>query len=72
MYYEKPKTRKYKVIVGHSTVNVDGCSRDEAIQKARMRLCLEMPRMWDVIQRLDPRSFQIEQLNLPIDQQQDQ
>ena len=64
MYYEKPdNTQCYKVIVGHTSVMVSGRSRDEAIQNARMRLCIEMPRMWDVIENLDPRSFQIQPLN---------
>ena len=63
MYYDKPESREYRVIVGHAAVNVFARSRDEAIQNARIRLCLEMPRMWDVINDLDPRSFQIESLN---------
>jgi hypothetical protein len=63
MYYQEPQNREYKVIVGHASVRVFGHSREEAIQNARMRLCREMPRMWDVIERLDARSFQIEPLN---------
>lgn len=63
MYYDETKNREYKVIVGHATVNVFARSRDEAIQNARMRLCTEMPRMWDVINGLDARSFQIESLH---------
>jgi hypothetical protein len=64
MYYEKSdNTQGYKVIVGHTSVMVSGRSRDEAIRNARMRLCIEMPRMWDVIENLDPRSFQIQPLN---------
>ena len=64
MYYEKSdNTQDYRVIVGHASVMVSGRSRDEAIQNARMRLCIEMPRMWDVIESLDARSFQIQPLN---------
>jgi hypothetical protein len=64
MYYEKSNNpQDYRVIVGHASVTVSGRSRDEAIQNARTRLCIEMPRMWDVIESLDPRSFQIQPLN---------
>ncbi len=64
MYYEESNnTQDYKIVVGHTSVTVSGRSRDEAIQNARMRLCIEMPRMWDVIISLDPRSFQIQPLN---------
>jgi hypothetical protein len=64
MYYKQtPNAQEYRVIVGHASVTVSGHSRDEALQNARRRLCIEMPRMWDVIERLDPRSFQIQPLN---------
>ncbi len=66
MHYGK-QSREYRVVVGHTSVRVFGTSRDDAIRNARKRLCLEMPRMWDVINRLDPRSFQIETLRDPLD-----
>ena len=67
MYYDKPKSREYRVVVGHTSIRVFGCSRDEALQNARQRLCSEMPRMWDVIERMDPRNFQVEPLAEPLD-----
>ncbi len=64
MYYKQTQNaQEYRVIVGHTSVTVSGRSRDEAIEIARQRLCIEMPRMWDVIENLDPRSFQIQALN---------
>ena len=53
----------YRVIVGHMTVTVSATSQDDARFLARQKLCVEMPRLWDVIVDLDPRSFQIQQLD---------
>ena len=49
--------QKYDVIVGHARVRVTGASRTEAVEEARRRLCVEMPRMWDVIQSLGEDRF---------------
>lgn len=53
----------YRVIVGHLMVTVSATSQNEAIFLARQKLCADMPRLWDVIVDLDPRSFQIQQLD---------
>ena len=53
-------TTSYQVRVGHSKITVRGANHSEAIQEARRRLCLEMPRMWDVIQALDDTRFLVE------------
>ena len=57
---EFPATTWYQVRVGYSKITVRGTNHTEAIQEARRRLCLEMPRMWDVIQALDDTRFLVE------------
>ena len=52
----------YEVRVGHARVRVRGASLDEAIQAARNKLCMDLPRMWDVIQSLEMERFEIKHL----------
>jgi hypothetical protein len=49
----------YRVSIGHAVVHVRVDSRESAIREARRRLCLEMPRMWDVIERLADSRFDV-------------
>jgi len=49
----------FHVRVGHTTVTVKVHSREDAIEHARQRLCLDMPRMWDVIQSLGHHRFEV-------------
>ncbi|MBI83403.1 MAG: hypothetical protein CMJ81_09420 [Planctomycetaceae bacterium] len=58
--HEFPAAATYQVRVGHSKITVPGTNHTEAIQEARRRLCLEMPRMWDVIQALEDARFLVE------------
>lgn len=51
--------RTYKVEVGHNSVLVESASPEEAIRAARTRLSLELPRLWDVIQKLDAEKFTV-------------
>lgn len=51
--------RTYKVEVGHNSVMVESASPEEAIRAARTRLSLELPRLWDVIQKLDAEKFSV-------------
>ena len=51
--------RTYEVSVGHASVRVRGASREEAIAEARTQLCLDLPRMWDVIHSLDRQRFDV-------------
>jgi hypothetical protein len=51
--------RIYKVEVGHSSVMVESANPEEAIRMARTRLSLELPRLWDVIQKLEPEKFSV-------------
>ncbi|MCA9178930.1 MAG: hypothetical protein KDB14_30915 [Planctomycetales bacterium] len=49
----------FRVRVGHEQLLVRGCDRADALREARRRLCLELPRMWDVIQGLDDSRFDV-------------
>jgi len=50
----------YRVRVGHAEVTVRSHSQAEAIQMARRQLCSDMPRLWDVIHRMDDRQFLVD------------
>ena len=54
--------REFLVRVGHYSVRVAGRDGRSAIVAARQRLCDEMPRMWDVITRLENRRFLVQAL----------
>ncbi len=55
----RPEVQSFRVQVGHTTLSVNGGSREEVLHEARRQLCQEMPRMWDVIQLLDDSRFQV-------------
>lgn len=50
---------RYRVELGHSSVTVNGVTVQEALRAARLMLCRELPRMWDVIQSLDESRFRV-------------
>lgn len=50
---------QFRVSVGHEQFVVRGTDRADALREARRRLCLELPRMWDVIEGLDDSRFEI-------------
>ena len=50
---------QYDVVVGHQRVRVTGWSPEEAIGKARRALCAQLPRLYDVIRRLDKSRFEV-------------
>lgn len=56
-----PKTDiiSYQIKVGHMTLKVSARTKEEAIQEARRRLRSELPRMWDVITRMDNTRFEV-------------
>ena len=56
---EHDETKSYVVRVGHTSVNVQASTDDEAIREARRRLAIDLPRMWDVIQNLDVGRFNV-------------
>ena len=53
---------RYRVSVGHASVTVDGCSPAEAIRVARIRLSLDLPRLYDVIHSLEDDRFEVTKL----------
>ena len=57
---DHPKA-KYSVKIGHAAVSVEGITHEDAIQQARKQLCLDMPRMWDVIQSMDKSRFRVDE-----------
>ena len=48
---------RYQITVGHSRVFVWSATRQQAIQEARIKLSLEMPRLYDVIHAMDESRF---------------
>ena len=52
----------YEVRVGHTRVRVRGRNDEEALRHARNRLCLDMPRLWDVIQAMEINDFEIRRM----------
>lgn len=53
----------YEVRVGFTRVRVSGSTREEAIANARRQLCLEMPRMWDLISSMSEQRFDVESID---------
>jgi len=53
----------YRVQLGHTSTTVQGRTRAEAIHAARRALCKDMPRMWDVIHKLNDDQFIVETMN---------
>ena len=58
-HFSNPHAQWYSVSVGFARVKVMAQSTMEAVEAARSRLASEMPRLWDVIQALEPRRFQV-------------
>ena len=52
----------YEVRIGHTRVRVQGRSDEEALQQAKNRLCMEMPRLWDVIQAMEINNIEIRRM----------
>jgi hypothetical protein len=50
----------YRVRVGHLDFRIKARDAAEAILLARRQLACELPRLYDVIQRLTPNQFQVE------------
>ena len=61
MQPELPGTdkRMYRVEVGHNSVIVESNSQEGAIRAARTILSAQLPRLWDVIQKLTPDKFSV-------------
>ena len=55
---------QYAVSVGHTRVVVNSVSPADAIKQARLRLGVEMPRLYDVIHSLDDNQFKVTPLSI--------
>lgn len=51
---------KFRVSLGHASVDVVGQTRQDAVAKARERLSVEMPRLYDVINQAAESRFEVE------------
>ena len=56
----EPSNTHYTVQVGHWRVRVPGRDSSDAIEQARRKLYEDMPRLWDVISKLDAEKFTVE------------
>jgi len=54
------KQNTYQVSVGHAEVTVVCEGKKEAIRLARKKLGLEMPRLYDVIHRIEDSLFRVD------------
>ena len=54
---------RYEVRVGLARVQVEGRSPNEAVEQARRKLSLDMPRLYDVIYGLAQERFEVERLS---------
>jgi hypothetical protein len=59
---KKLHENRYRVEIGHTSVTVEGETVQEALSAARIRLCRELPRLWDVIQSLEDHCFRVMRL----------
>ncbi len=49
----------YRVQLGHVQVDVDAADAQEALRHGRKRLCVEFPRLWDLIQSTPDARFTV-------------
>lgn len=54
----------YTVQIGHAVVSVKGRCKEEALNLARRELCLQMPRLFDVITTADQERFEINRIRI--------
>jgi len=52
--------KSYRIHVGHWEIELKARDADEAIQLARRAMACELPRLYDVIQRLTAARFQVD------------
>ena len=56
--------KNFRVDVGHSSVTVRCRRAEQAIPEARRKLAMEVPRLWDLIQKLEDERFKV----VPLDE----
>ncbi len=49
----------YKVQIGHAEVVVNGQDQADAVHQARKKLSAEMPRLWDLIYKMEDTQFDV-------------
>ena len=62
MSRERRSTQKYRVKLGFTEVEVECCSKEDAIRLARTELSGDMPRLYDVIQGAEDQAFQVHEI----------
>lgn len=50
----------YRVQLGHLAIMVEARDPQEAIQRARRKMCEEWPRLWDKIDQAESDKFRVE------------
>ncbi len=53
------RPRSYRVQLGHVQVNVPAENAQDALRRGRQRLCVEFPRLWDLINTTPDARFVI-------------
>jgi hypothetical protein len=51
------ESKKFNVTCGHHLIVVEAKNEREAIDEARRRLSVELPRLWDVISSMEESRF---------------
>ena len=59
-YPQPPRLTRFRVEVGHSQVIVLARDAAEAVREARLAFGRDMPRLWDVINRMDDGQFVVQ------------
>ncbi len=62
MSRERRSTRKYRVKLGFTEVEVECCSKEETIRLARTELSGDMPRLYEIIHGAEDQEFQVHEI----------
>lgn len=62
MSQESRPAKKYRVKLGFNEVEIEGCSKEEAIRLARIEMSVEMPLLYDVIHGADDKDFLVDEI----------
>ncbi len=55
------KTKTFSVKIGHAEVEVCCSSKQDAVRLARLKLGVEMPRLYDIIHCIDDKQFRVDE-----------
>lgn len=59
-YPQPPRLTRFRVEVGHSQVIVLARDAAEAVREARLAFGRDMPRLWDVLNRMEDGQFVVQ------------